>query len=137
MREGRHPACCAAVIDQFFGDRDVIASTLVVSGVNAGTKGVAVNAREADGVPRAAWLAADRAFESPEWSPDRDELAAALTAAAPHIRVDELDALIRMISQLQAQTPVLGRKNSGRREGLNEVIKILVSRKRELKAGPS
>lgn len=125
------------MIDQSYGDRDVIAPALVMPGMNAGTKGAAVNAREGGGVPRTAWLAADRAFESPEWSPDRDELAAALTAAAPHIRTDELDSTIQQLTARLAQIPVLGRKSVGRREGLREAIQLLAARKRELEEGIS
>lgn len=125
------------MINQFCGDRDVIAPALVAPGMDAGTKGAAVSARENEGVPRAAWLAADRAFESPEWHSDRDELASALIAAAPHIRMDELNAIIQQLADRMAEIPLLGRKSAGKREALDEVLRFLLARRRELEAHSS
>lgn len=87
------------------------------------------------GVPHEAWLAANAAFESPEWSYDRDELAEALLAASPHIRTDELDALIRMLTVRATQIPLLGRRNNAQREALDGVIQLLTERKSALEEG--
>lgn len=80
-------------------------------------------------VPRAAYLAADAAFNSPTWTPDRDELAEALDAAAPHIRMNELERLIRHIGVRASEIPLMGQDNNTKRSVLEDVVHLLRERK--------
>jgi hypothetical protein len=101
--------------------------------MGAVTKEIAVAEDITQHVPRAAYLAADIAFNSPAWTPDRgDELAEALDAAAPHIRANELEQLIKEIGVRAAELPLLGQENNIRRATLEEVIHFLQERKNYL-----
>lgn len=53
-------------------------------------------------VPHQAWLEADRAFDDPDPIPG-DELHRALEAAAPLIRLDELDQSIQLLGLVADQ----------------------------------
>jgi hypothetical protein len=117
------------VIDHLYGTRDVISSTLVVPAMGAATREVAVVDDITDRVPRAAYLAADAAFNSPAWTPERDELAEALVAAAPHIRAHELEQLIRHIGVRASELPLLGHDNNAKRSALEDVVHYLQERK--------
>lgn len=83
-------------------------------------------------VTYAAWLAADRAFERPEGLYQGDELHQALAAAAPHIRIDELDDHIQTLTRCLASVPLFGRRNNGLREGIDIALQLLLNRKEEL-----
>jgi hypothetical protein len=106
--------------------------------VSVGTKGIAVAAQgpKSIEVPEKAWRAANAAYESPEWTADRDELSAALHAAAPHIIISELDDLIRKLGLRSGQIPLLGRRNNGMRDAVEEVIQLLESRRSDLEDTP-
>lgn len=83
-------------------------------------------------VPHAAWLAADKAYELeglPLWE---DELHHALVAASPHIRIAELDDLLRALAVRAAQIPLLGRRNNAQRQVLEDIIQLLTERKSAL-----
>lgn len=80
----------------------------------------------ATAIPDDGWRSANRAFEADDES---DELFRALTEAAPHIRLDELDELITALSGLFTEQPLFGRKNAGIREGIDLARQLLLRRR--------
>lgn len=87
-----------------------------------------VSTAENGGVPYAAWLAADRAWES---SPATgDELHTALAAADPHIRLDELEYLAQEAAIEAAIVPLW---RFWRRSGPRAVLRLLTRRREELR----
>lgn len=83
-----------------------------------------------DTVPQSAIDAAQRGFEQAYWE-DGDELLAALRAAAPVIRRDEVDAMLAALrSQIEPVPP--GPAQEGVRTGLRHALMLLETRMRDL-----
>jgi hypothetical protein len=116
----------------------LISACLVALDVGIAEREVAVESERSQGggvVPRAGWVAADRAFDNPKWSQDDgDELHQALSAASPHIRADELDRQLQALAVKISDIPLFGRRNNGMREGLELAILLLTERKEALEA---
>jgi hypothetical protein len=96
----------------------LIGETVVTSAVSTAPYG---------DVPYAAWLAADRAWET---SPvTGDELHTALAAADPHIRLDELEHLRQ---EAATEVATVSWWRPWRRAGPSAVLRLLARRREEL-----
>jgi hypothetical protein len=121
------------VIDHLPAARILISPSVVGAGVAAGKRENVVGSEDiTSGVPYAAWLAADHAFDDDSRACEGDELHRALAAASPHIRIDELDGLLQELTLRLVRVPLLGKKANGARVALDEVIQLLIERKSAL-----